>query len=179
MYVSHKFSVVFVRVPKTGSTSVFKGYTHHHGPWDKYFQTHLMPHQLERKHKEALKDYRWIAGIRHPMTWLPSLHRWLFQGHRSEERTRWTNFRVDDPNDHKSFLRAIRWTPMDWVHDPEGIVDVEPYRLEDAEDFIEEALRFRMTHHNPTDVLPEFNWDDDDLEYIGKKFEREFKFYTS
>lgn len=175
MYVSKKLKLIFVRTPKTGSTSVYNGYRHYHGEWDQHWGVHPLPKigYQAKAYKELFPDYTWIAGVRHPETWLPSYYNWA-----KGATSFWATHMQDakKPADHISrFMRQIRYTPMDWTEHPD--IHIEVYPLEKP-DRIEELLGFKLAHHNPASKpKAELNLTDEDWEYFNELFKRELEYY--
>ena len=175
-FVAKRVPVVFIRVPKTGSTSVVRVCGGHktQGPgWAELATpTHVLASQVDPEIVETYRDYTWIGGIRHPLSWIPSFWKWLEFRNDENTRTRWCG---EHDGTWYGFVKAIKTTPFDWLENPWGI-EVKPCPLETPE-VIEEILGIKLPHINKTESLPAFNPDQKTLDLIETKFHRELQYY--
>jgi hypothetical protein len=175
MYVSDKLKLVYIRVPKTGSSSVCKaigavdpGFEHRH--W-----VHARYGDIPADKWDGLKTYRKVGFIRHPLAWLPSFFA-LCQKHHTHRTAYLTEPRALDAQDASWFLRNLKWTPMDWLTDASGNSAVEVLRTEDMTPFLA-SIGVRPRYENATRERPVIDWSGDDLAYIGHRFARELAYY--
>lgn len=176
MLYSKERNAVFVRVPKTGSTSVHHGHVHYHGPWTAGDRdTHTLPSHNTVEKKTLFKDARWFSAIRHPIPWLDSFYKWLCQNNVDDDKY---VFGSGLPSNGQEYLDRLKWTPCDWAYDADGIVEIETYKLEEPA-LAEEILGFKLAHHNSTGSPKRFNWSDKQLAQIERVFHRELKHYQS
>lgn len=182
MFVSHAKKLVYIRVPKTGSSVVV-----HAGsrvrppvdwdltPYDIGFDTHVMVQDMPTQFKVRYRDYTWMAAIRNPMTWIPSFYSWLLKSNEAYKKNFCGSTEIEG-NWHK-FLEQLKVTPASWSYDPDGIVTVHSYRAEDPtpmEEILGLSLQERRNRTaKPRDFVP----DDIALDLMKKKFFRELPYY--
>ncbi len=168
--------IVFIRVPKTGSTSVNHAVNGHKsgGPgWREVAHpTHVLARDVDNW--EELQHMTWIGGIRHPYTWIPSFYSWLDYIDNGHVRSRW--WRGKTHTNWYDFVDGIRFTPFDWLE--HHTISVIPCPLEKPE-VIEDLLKIRLPHANetPKGDRKAFNPDNRTMDLIEAKFHRELKYY--
>lgn len=128
MFISHERRAVFVRVPKTGSTTVVTNYRSIR-PWSDWDQeTHVFPYENPVT-EERYADYEWWSAVRDPYTWIPSFYQWL-----ARKPDRFNIRYMKDGTiyeDWEKFIRNIRYTPCDWA--VSDVVKVNVYKLEEPQ----------------------------------------------
>lgn len=182
MYVSHDKKLVFIRVPKTGSSAVI-----HLGrkqkpefnwdltPYDFGYTTHVMVQDLPIPFKVRYKDYTWMAGIRNPATWIPSFMSWCQKTH-EHNREMYLGTK-EFPDNPLKFLEALRVTPASWSFDPDGIVTVHSYKQENPKP-MERILGFPLAERvNRTASPRSFELKPELLDLYNRKFFRELPHY--
>lgn len=171
-YISHNLKTIYIRVPKTGSTSITAAFADAAGDME----------QLGGPHSDALDarslttkwdEYRKIGFIRHPLTWAPSFARWI----RAVNRIMPTA--VSEERDPTKFIHLIP-TPMCWLTHPrthEVMVD-EVWRMEDIDELFKEwGVAPRHKHAAPTGKKIEWPVTPEYTEAIREVFARELLFY--
>ena len=174
-FVCKRKDVVFIRVPKTGSTAVYRTVLNPKtGPgWYSYGQpTHILARDVDDELVEKYRQYTWIGGIRHPYKWIPSLYNWASLK-TAPNRDRWLKGGAC-PHDWYSFVQSIIHTPFDWLEHPE--IDVQFYKQEDPTP-IEDLLGCKLVEANVTPNPREFKPDAKTRELIERKFHRELACY--
>jgi len=173
-FVNFEKKIVWIRVPKTGSTSVYKKVMRGPGWNMTAHPTHIRATSVAEEYVNKFKDFEWYGGIRHPYTWIPSLHRWLsLKNH--DERLKWMKtYEID--NGWGSFIENIRWTPMEWLDHRQ--IDVIPIPMERWH--LWESI-FGIPYHeeNVADRKKDFVITPEIRDLIWHKFPREMKFYAS
>ena len=185
MFVSHDKRVVYVRVPKTGSTAVVRQvHATHRGtsngwdlePYDVGFHTHVMVSQMPLEFKVRYKDYTWVGAIRNPYTWIPSFHAWI-QKNTEYVRTTFLSHPEVEGNWVK-FLDQLTVTPASWLYDPDGVVQVKSYKQEDPRP-IEKLLGIKLADQmNVSKKKRDFVPDMQLKAIVHRKFFRELPYYT-
>ena len=175
-FVCEAKRVVFIRVPKTGSTSVTKIVNDaRNGPgWKKLgVPTHIRATSIAEEYVEKYRDYNWFGGVRHPYTWIPSFHRWLSLKN-TDERLKWVdNYEID--RGWEPFIESIRWTPFEWID--HRTIDVTPIPQEQSH-LWEGIFGVKLPVFNVSDHKKPFELTPGIKALIDKKFSRELKFYA-
>jgi hypothetical protein len=92
MVISHKYKCIFVKVPKTAGTAIYRFFEKHdpesirgdieHCPW-----SHITAEDIKNDHaKEVWDTYFKFAFIREPLSWLVSLYNYEHGYDYSEDR---------------------------------------------------------------------------------------------
>lgn len=172
-FVCESKKIVWIRVPKTASTAVMKHVREKPWGWNSLgHPTHIRATSVAYDLVEKYRDYHWFGGVRHPFTWIPSLHRWLSLKN-NDERLRWMKtYEID--NGWESFIQNIRWTPFEWLDHRE--IDVTPIPMEMSY-LWKSIFDINLERHNVADRKKDFVVTPEIQQLIWDKFPREMKFY--
>lgn len=183
MHISRTNKFLFIRVPKTGSTTAHaalnNAFTHYvkQGP-DTHHETYREIIDTYQNIEEQLEDFRIIAFVREPVAWINS----LFSLFRAQEpwALKWMDKRVRDLDKPipAAFIEAIP-TPYDWMTDKHGVCKVnEIWRMEDLTKFCADLdLPPLWENRTSNQERRQLAFTGDDLAAIQRKFHRELKHY--
>lgn len=173
--------LVFVRVPKTGSSSAFDTLIQRYPDFKRERSGHTVYRNFTPDQEARCDGFRRIGFVRHPLKWLTSMWSLYLRG------GAWMHWGADvmpeagQLKKPQEFLRALKATPMDWLVDRDGNLAMDTvYRTEDMAAFCKEfgseprwvnATRDRFTQD-------EIEWSDADLDYIKRRFNRELSYYS-
>lgn len=171
MYVTHAGKIVFIRVPKTGSTSVLNAIR---AKWPD-LQVYRRPHL---KYSEAGRcgdgSYYRFGCIRHPLDWLRSMYDSIHKG--ESHRGLFTDSRKASKCIVK-FLEELKYTPYDWLVNRGGKLSVIVHKTEEYAE-LEDRLGISIPRHNVTESpTVRFRYNSETEELLRAKFSREFKHY--
>lgn len=174
-YVCDPLRLVYIRVPKTASSSFVKGVSRRYG-WALHSDpVHEYARNFSHEFSRAYKDYRWVGTIRHPLTWLPSFRAWVPPRPYEEKQSYFHDTNISGMPWH-DFIDNLKVTPMDWLSR-----DGQPIDILRTEDIDAVAVEFGITCavDNPTEPGRKIPLPDDDRfkELVSQKFERELAFY--
>lgn len=175
-YVSFDYRFIYVRVPRTGSTTFCHYLRGTFGPTlvDASHQ-HATARQLRDALPEQWGEYRTFGFIRNPWHWLVSLYSSGVSAQAGDVIDHWQGNATPDPlvrtnMDWEGFVRQRVSTPVDWLVDENGEIMVDDVFI--AEHFFEK-WKLRA---NETKKKWGVWWDDDELvEYVRHKFHREIE----
>jgi hypothetical protein len=169
--------LLFIDVPKTGSTSVRKSLsvypTHEASP---------TPHANATDVREAVGEEVWstyfkFGFVRNPVDWVRSYLYWTkdYDDHKAAfDPTKIPGAEAEIPVLTGHF-RNWEQTPLDWLTDKEGKLIVDKvYRTEDMDAAMKElGLIAYHEHDTPDDFSPEMP----SMEFITNRFKREYEYY--
>lgn len=139
MIIIHDLRLIYIRVPKTASTSFVSALDE------------LKPEHVGAVHENAkalpgllkkrpeLQRYRRAGFIRHPYQWARSAYN---HWHRNHDM-----FRVKPPQTLKGFVRMLPATPAEWLRDEHGTPLCEAWRTEDMPEIMA-GLGLELHHKN-------------------------------
>lgn len=155
--VCHERKLIFVRVPRTGSTSFLTSLKNSGGRYSNIGEGHGTAHEARSLAPDLWKTYTTIGFIRDPWNWAASYK---------------TLFCADQ---HWSEYLEMTMTPYDWLTDSDGLVIVDHiFRTEDMADVVKhfglEPCHVNASKEN--DQVPvEY------AEIMNQKFRRELLHY--
>lgn len=168
----HASKVLFIAVPKTGSSSFQKSLRNKNSTYCRRQNHHSTALQTRNGKHEEWETYETVAFIRNPFKWAPSSY--YSDAYKTIERHQKLLC-----SSFEDYLERLNKTPIQWVVDNDGEVIVDKlYRTEDMADVCE-GYGFPLYHDNQTLKLQE-----KEIEYtpyqkslIEKKFARELEYY--
>lgn len=122
--------------------------------------------------EEIWNTYEKIAFVRHPVRWLNSIY---------YKANGMSHYGIRNDMPFPYYVKAVRYTPYDWLVDNDGKVIVDTiYRTEDLDTVVFPRFNLRPYHYNvrfrpekKRDIVPT----EDDMKIIRKKFAREYQHY--
>jgi len=170
MYVSHPLKLVWVRVPKTGSTSFYLAFD----PVADWKPVGGDDHQYLDLNK-APEGYRTVLTIRNPFDWVQSFCLMCMRA-----PAHWREYVTEDKNCQErkldTFFKKFCLSPMRW-----GEVD-EVWRIEDLAKLCKQHGVNPAGRHNVSskeDRENNFEWTQERIDWAQKLFARELEYYGS
>lgn len=174
-YISHNLKTIYIRVPKTGSTSTVNAFAEAAGDMKEIGEAHVDAVGARFLCPEWA-TYRKIGFIRHPLTWIRSFARQLSHAPKHGDM-----LTMKLHSDSIGFLREAP-TPFSWLCHPvtgEVMVD-EVWRMEDMDKLFAEwgvapRHKHKSTHQKRASLkeTPEF------YAALDEHFDREFLYYST
>lgn len=171
MYVVPDLWLIYIRVPKTGSTSFTKSLK----PFSHTGRIYKDKHATARVAKENCTADEWenfekIGFIRNPYDWLESFY--LSRTFPGFEK----HMKIDEV-DFGEYIEQLTKTPMHWLSDKNGnlMVDVV-YRMEDMSNICE-YYGLKENHDNPRKRSGTFHYTPYLRSVIEEKFKSELEYY--
>lgn len=174
MYYSNQARIIFIRVPKAGSTSILAALKERFPDLQAFDPSN--PYKLYRQIElpEAFETFFRFAVLRHPVEWLRS----MFDSLRRGEGMPCAFLRPPEMvHDIGTFARRLRKTPCDWIAPgPNRPIDrvfviEKSHELEEHFDIHLNRLNQTLNPHRQVKFTPT------DKRYLSKRFRREFEFY--
>ena len=172
MYVFDDLKLIYIRIPKTGSTSFLYAMKKKHrccfvgdgkGSHSEHYTALTAREKFIRPY--IWNNYEKIAVIRHPYDWVVSLY------NLKETRTAWGQ---DNLKPFPEFVQNLDINMFYWLTDARGFQIIDNiYKLED--DILAKKYKIETVHLNQTNKPIELS--NTDKECIDEKFWREFKYY--
>ena len=167
MLIIHSLKTIYVRVPKTASTSFINALDElkpeHYG--DVHQNACCIPRLLEKR--PELKRYAVIGFIRHPYQWVRSAY-----GHWTRNPINKRMFHVKPPQTMKGFARMVRHGPAGWLKNEAGEVICDVKRTEDMAEIM---AGYGLELHYKAVAWTEPHEPDDELKQIcQQRFHQEF-----
>ena len=181
MYVSHGRQLIYVRVPRTGSTWFLRhnrdlvhlsSGVDHETVWE----------AMSRDVWQEVSHYKRIGFVRQPLSWIPS-----FCYMCAQERRNWERYISDtEPYSRATgctdrFLSNLKMTPFDWFTNPEtGEVLVDTiYRTEDLHEMfpVNPEIRWKRENRRPSGDQYDLEFSDEGLAMMKDRFARELEYY--
>lgn len=182
MFISRKHEFIFIRVPKTGSTTAKKAL--------KNTFLHLIEQgEAHETYAEACvrdplletlgADFRLTAFVRKPIPWLNAMYVLLRNAPTYAHKWMGCDISKLTGTPSSAFLEAMPMTPYDWFTDADGAVRAtDIWRMEDMKDFTDHLdLPPLWENHTPKHFQVRLPWTPDDYVIIRKRFERELEHY--
>lgn len=176
MFYSHKARLVWIRVPKTGSTTAYHALKAALPDFKGDGDGHEFLETLHERRGDAFAHYHHMGFVRWPLDWLNSMHASLDNPNNRFSRLHCVGGSRDKTP--REFLEAIEYTPYDWFTVNGAVKVPEIYRTEDMSEFCRSlGQECRVHNRTPLDRRVKLEWTDDDLHYIATKFARELAHY--
>lgn len=180
MFVNHDKKVVYIRVPKTGSSAIVTSVRNQIGwdlePYDFGFHTHTMMCQMPPQFKHRYADYTWVSGVRHPYTWIPSFYSWLKNNSQQMRELAFDEGKVED--NWLKFIGKIKVSPLAWRFDNDRIIkNVTIYKQEDTSGLANLLGVDLSQPRNVTKKRRDLELDDQIEDLIKRRFYAELAFY--
>lgn len=181
MFVNHDKKVVYIRVPKTGSSAIVTAMRNRHGwdlePYDMGFHTHTRMCDIPSQFKKRYQDYDWVIGIRHPLTWIPSFYAWIAKNSATMKQLAFGE-PANVPDNWLKFVDELCITPMMWGDDPDGIITQLIIHKQEDTTGLSKMLDVGLSERrNVTQRPRDFVPDEQVTELMNRKFHRELEFY--
>lgn len=168
--------LLFIDVPKTGSTSVRHSLSAY--PTHEVTTAHTNATDVrEAVGEEVWGSYFKFGFVRHPIEWVRSYLYWTKDY--DDHKAAFDSTKIPGPETEIPVLtghfRNWEQTPLDWLTDKQGNLIVDKvYRTEDMDEAMKElGLVAYHEHKCPSD----FEADMPSLEFIKNRFKREYEYY--
>jgi hypothetical protein len=176
MFYSDKAKLVWIRVPKTGSTTVYHTLRAALPDLTSDGDPHEFMETLQERRGDAFAHYHHMGFVRWPLDWLNSMHASL--AHPNNRFSRMHCVGGSKTKTPREFLDAIEHTPYDWFTVNGAVKVPEIYRTEDMSEFCNSVgQEARVINRTPDATRVELEWTRDDLHAIATKFARELAHY--
>lgn len=163
MYLVPKLSLIYIRVPKTGSTSFVKslkrvGSSMKVSPHSTAIDSRIWCEKEWKTHKK-------IGFVRYPFDWVQSYFKTGLAG------------RKDGQELFERYIYRMQVTPMDWLCDEDGELMVDKvYRMEDMKEVCEQ-YGLQMFDLNQSKCTETFEFNSEMVEIIKDRCRRELEYY--
>lgn len=175
MFIFHDLKMIYICIPKTGSTSFLQAIEKKHR-FKFASSSHRSNHFIKHSKAKDVRDnfikesiwstYHKIGFIRHPYDWIRSIYQLNNQ-----------LLGEDNTKPFPLYVKDFSLTMFDWFTDGEELIIDEIYRLEDFREIMKQYGANGKLHLNRTSPKKTTDITEDLKQIIDKKFAREMTYY--